>query len=408
MDNPVLKVVALLLALALVLGVGLVAGGGIVYVLTHAGSALPVAKAQASDPGYGVVVASVVADGPAAKAGVVRGDILLEVNGSQLESAADLTRTLSDLQSGDEVTLTVLHGDEQRTLTATLAQNGGRAYLGLTPCGGLPESLSFQVGTPGALITEVIADSPAAQAGLQKGDVITSVDGQTLDADHSLSDLITSHKPGDQVTLEVVQSGGESVKVEVVLGQNPDTEGAAYLGVQYTSSPRFELPMNGLPPFGDLGRFQFGNLQQGAIIRDVTADSPASAAGLQRGDVITAIDGEPVESPQSLTEAIAERKPGDRITLTIYRQSDEQEIEVNVTLGTNPTQEGKAYLGVSLGGFFRIQRSGDSQEPGSLQFFGGPFEWPFGQEGSPFYFQFPSPPDDNSCNGSAGCLGESA
>jgi S1-C subfamily serine protease len=405
-DNRVLKIVALVVALALALGLGAVVGGGLVYALTHVGGVLPIAQAQAADPGYGVVVASVVADGPAAKAGLVRGDILLEINGNELENSGDLTSALAELSAGDEVTLTVLHGDVQRTLTATLGQNESRAYLGLTLCGGVPGGISVQLAAPGARIVEVMPDSPAEQAGLQPGDVIVAVDGTELDAEHSLSDLIATYKPGDQVTLEVEDNDGESREVQVKLGQNPDQEGSAYLGVRY-SSPRFELPMGGRLPFDDQGEFQFdqlpfvfpgGRVQQGAIIRDVTTGSPAAAAGLKEGDVIAAIDGEPVQSPKALSDAIAGHEPGDRIALTVYRSGEEQGSGVEVTLGSDPNQDGKAYLGVSVGSFFHIQPSGEGNDGGgSFEFFGQPFEWPF------------TPPSDgNSCDGGPGCPGESA
>jgi S1-C subfamily serine protease len=419
MNNRVLQIVAVLVAVGLALGLGAIAGGGIVYALTHAGSLLPVAQAQAGDPGYGLVIAAVQTDGPAAKAGVVRGDILLEINGKQLENAGDLTSTLAGLKSGDEVTLTVLHGDARRTLKATLGEQGNRAYLGVTLCGGQPASVTTPTNTVGARIVKVTPDSPAEKAGLQAGDVITAVDGQQVDADHTLADLIGSHKPGDSVTLQVAQEDGASKEIRVTLGQNPDNEGAGYLGVTYSSS-RFELPSNGQSPWDNPGNFQFhrmpfvpgGDVQQGAVIRNVVADSPAAAAGLKEGDVITAIDGKAIDSPQAVSDAIAAHQPGDQITLTVQRSGDEQTTDMQVTLGTNPDQAptqggGKAYLGVSIGAFFRIQQPDGGQGSGGLEFFGMPFELPFGQDGAPFQFQLPSPPDNNGCNGPA-CQGKSA
>ena len=104
MNERRMRVLALLAALALALGVGAVTGGGLVYALTRlGGSAVPVAKAQMTDPGYGIVIASVLEDGPAEKAGVVRGDILLEIDGREMEGPSDLRRMLDDLAPGDEV-----------------------------------------------------------------------------------------------------------------------------------------------------------------------------------------------------------------------------------------------------------------------------------------------------------------
>jgi S1-C subfamily serine protease len=257
MNNRVLKVIGLLVALGLFLSLGLLAGGGVIYALAHANSILPIARAQATDPGYGVVVTSVQADGPAAKAGVVRGDILLEINGIQIKSTTNLRNMLSNLNSGDQVTLTVLHGDTQRTLTATLDQQNGHAYLGITLAGGAEPAAPAQSVTYGALITSVVPGSPAAQANLHQGDQIVSVDGQSLDANHNLSDLITSHKPGDRVALEIAHNGGDTSTVDVVLGHNPDNAALAYLGVSYTLTPHFDLPMNGILPLPNPGDYQF-------------------------------------------------------------------------------------------------------------------------------------------------------
>jgi S1-C subfamily serine protease len=383
MNNRVLKVLALLVALCLALGVGAIVGGSIIFALTDVGDVLPVAKAQGTDPESGIVIASVVPDGPAAEAGVVRGDIVLEMDDEALERPADLERHLDELEPGDKVELKVLHGDDLRTLTVTLGDRHGQAYLGLVPCGGMREAVSVRVGTPGAVIVEVMPDSPAERAGLQEGDVILAVDSQKLDVENDLADLIADYEPGDTVTLEIQPPSEEAYEVTVELGRHPEKEDTAYLGVRYSSFPRFGVLRGDRLPFGEFEDFDElpfvlpeGEFEQGAIVRRVSEDSPASAAGLEKGDVITAIDGEPVESRQALADAIAEYKPGDRITLTVYQPDGEEEREIEITLGEHPDEEGKAYLGVLIGGFFRIERFFEGDEsPRRFRFFERPFDF---------------------------------
>jgi S1-C subfamily serine protease len=403
MNNRFLNVLGLLVAFSLVLFVGAVVGGGIVYGLTQAGDVLPAVKAQEADPGYGVVIASVEADGPAAEAGVVRGDILLEMDGEALQHSGDLVSYLDELEPGDEVELKVLHGDDLRTLTATLGDRNGRAYLGLVPCGGLSKEVEVdvRVGAPGAAIVEVMPDSPAEEAGLQEGDVIVALDGQELDAENNLADLIAQYEPGDTVTLEIERPDEESFEVTVELGEHPDKEGAAYLGVRYSTFPWLR-GLRGLPfdefEFGEPPLvFPEGEVEQGAVVQRVFEDSPASIAGLEKGDVITAIDGEPVESPQALADAIAERQPGDEITLTVYQRDSEQEREIEITLDEHPDDEGRAYLGVSIGGFFKIERHFEGDErPFDFDFdFELPFdELPFDLDDLPERFKFWWMPDE--------------
>jgi S1-C subfamily serine protease len=91
---------------------------------------------------------------------------------------------------------------------------------------------------------EVVADSPAEQAGLQVGDRITAVDDQTIDADHALADVIAGYTPGQQVTLTVVRDS-ETLTVKLTLGENPDQAGQPWVGISYRMMPAIETSPNG-------------------------------------------------------------------------------------------------------------------------------------------------------------------
>ena len=88
----------------------------------------------------------------------------------------------------------------------------------------------------GALIQEVMANTPAAEAGLRTGDVITQVDSTPVDANHRLADLIAQRKPGDKVTLTVWRAGNTRT-VTVTLAAHPDDAQRPYLGVMYAELP---------------------------------------------------------------------------------------------------------------------------------------------------------------------------
>ena len=389
----------------IVLGIFAVAAGGIVYakMLSDRSESASSVVLQ-DDTERGVLIAAVEADGPAAEAGVVRGDILLAIDEETVDTFADLQSQLADLEVGDEVKLTILHGDEQRELTATLGDRDGKPYLGIAPCGdcrapfaglgALRDKLPFDLDelplddpgalsrlrglVDGALIVTVVEDGPAAQAGLQEGDRITAVDGQALDAENSLADLIASYQPGDGVTLTVERPGGESLEIVAVLGEHPEKAGVAYLGVEYRPAPGtvlgwdridpdqlpFQVPEDGESPFSQPFRVLPGaSAEQGAIIGNVTPDSPAEAAGLSRGDVITAIDGEPVTSPQSVVDAVTGHKPGDVVTLSVIGADEQEERLVEVALAEHPEDAERAYLGVNLA-FIRQWRSEEDGESG--------------------------------------------
>ncbi|HET7036054.1 MAG TPA: trypsin-like peptidase domain-containing protein [Thermomicrobiaceae bacterium] len=93
----------------------------------------------------------------------------------------------------------------------------GIAYVPLNP------ALAAQVGTSvqnGILVGDVVSGSPAEQAGLTKGDIITQVDGNDLKTDSAFAQMVENHKPGDTVTLTVVRNG-QPQQVKLTLGTRP-------------------------------------------------------------------------------------------------------------------------------------------------------------------------------------------
>jgi hypothetical protein len=142
-----------------------------------------------------------------------------------------------------------------------------------------------------------------------------------------------------------------------------------------------------LEPFfhGQLPDFPGEGMIQGAVVRSVTENSPAESAGLDEGDVITAIDGETVKGPRDVVEAIAAHAPGDRVTLTLVSSEEGEERDVEVELAEHPDEEDKAYLGVQIGAFIHVRRF----HPGDGEFLhrdGEEFEYNFD-------FDWKMPPD---------------
>ena len=382
------------LAFILVLGAGAAAGGAAAYYFLQA---KPVQASYEIDFGgdqvvkeQGFLVALVEPDSPAEKAGIVRGDILTEVDGKALERPVDLFEKLKDHKSGDALKIALIHGDETHTVDVTLAERDGRAYLGVAPCAcGFPEGgFGFRAfllpleGKAGALIKEVVSDSPADEAGLQKGDWITAVDGEELSPEADLAKLIQGHKPGDTVTLTVRPEGKEETKeVKVVLGENPETKGQAYLGVSYAPAPQhweaegdsdFFLPFPGFKEGETPNRPRFFHgmpfeqrlpelpegVNQALIVGKVQVSSPAEKAGLKEGDLITGLDGDQLGEAETFVEAIKSHEPGDTISLTVYRSGEQEPLTVKITLGENPEKAGEAYLGVTVAGYVHMEKEG--------------------------------------------------
>ena len=71
--------------------------------------------------------------------------------------------------------------------------------------------------------------------------------------------------------------------------------------------------------------------QNGAIIQEVTPDSPASRAGLRAGDLVTTVDGQAIQSYSEMVAAIRAHKPGDKVTLGVIRGGSETTITATLT-----------------------------------------------------------------------------
>ena len=95
----------------------------------------------------------------------------------------------------------------------------GVNYLALSPAAAAQLNVT---ATQGALIESVVDGSPAQDAGLQKGDIVTKIDGKELTTESAFAEVIDSHKPGDVVSLTVERNGKE-MTVKVTLGTRPSS-----------------------------------------------------------------------------------------------------------------------------------------------------------------------------------------
>jgi membrane-associated protease RseP (regulator of RpoE activity) len=91
----------------------------------------------------------------------------------------------------------------------------------------LPEDFDFSFS---AMILDIVPDSPADLAGLQKGDIISAINGQDMNSHEDVIGAITANTPGDEISI-TVERGDESLDISVTLGEHPDDSEQAYLGV---------------------------------------------------------------------------------------------------------------------------------------------------------------------------------
>jgi serine protease Do len=181
-----------------------------------------------------------------------------------------------------------------------------RSYIGVQVqpvSAGIAESLGLK-NASGALVDEAKADTPAAKAGIQAGDVITAVNGNAVKDSRTLAREISAMAPGSTAKLDILRKG-EQKTVDVTLAAMPDNQ------KQASAEDRDNGSVRGTPHLGvavaPAGEVE-GAGNKGVVVTAVDPDGPAAEHGLQSGDVILDVGGKSVGSASELRGALSEAK----------------------------------------------------------------------------------------------------
>lgn len=194
-----------------------------------------------------------------------------------------------------------------------------RGYLGVIPediTPGLAENFNLS-SENGALVGDVEPGTPAAKAGLQSGDVIVKFDGQKITDKNDLLLAVSDCDPETKASVSFIRNGKEHT-VEVKLSQRPSEQEQAQAQTNQTDA------LNGVT-VTDLDSDARQELQipddvHGALVTDVDPNSHAAEAGLQKGDVIMAIDHHPVKDADAAVDLCNQAK-GNYILLKVWSQA---------------------------------------------------------------------------------------
>ncbi|MGM0570411.1 DegQ family serine endoprotease [Marinobacter sp.] len=169
----------------------------------------------------GALVAEVMPDSPAAKAGLQAGDIVLAYEGEDIERSADLPPKVGRTPVGDEVALTVLRQGKERTVEVEIGrlpeEEDASAAPGAPsgPANGplgmrvepLPDQLANRLDIPGGVVVTEVGRGPAFQAGIRRNDVITELNRQTINNVEDFREAV-SNLPSDRaVSVRIIREG---------------------------------------------------------------------------------------------------------------------------------------------------------------------------------------------------------
>jgi serine protease Do len=202
----------------------------------------------------------------------------------------------------------------------SLIKNGvvHHGYLGVGLNDVTPENSKFfnLTGNTGALIASVTPDSPASRAGLKEGDVVTAVNGRTVETGSDLQVIVSEDTPGSKIELDVMRNGhlekvnltvGEYHKDQQVAANTSEESGHARLGIAIADlTPDVRQQLN-LP--SDV---------KGVAVAQVQPGSPAEDAGLSGGDVILEINRKPVTSADQFRSDVKQAPANEDMLLRVW------------------------------------------------------------------------------------------
>lgn len=202
----------------------------------------------------------------------------------------------------------------------------------------------------GVGVAEVVKDSPAEKAGLRKGDVIVGFNGEAVTSTRKLNRLVNESSPDQNVRLTIARGGSEQEVSATLTKRDAFTkvwnEKAREEMRQKIEKMKKDMPAKIKSGDGtwtiNMGSYRrlgistqtltkqladYFGVSEGILVTSVVENSGAAKAGLKAGDVITAVDGEKVDSPGDITRAINKKEDG-TVTLTVVRDRSSRSVTV--------------------------------------------------------------------------------
>ena len=196
-----------------------------------------------------------------------------------------------------------------------------RGYLGVNIVDlGFEEAEAFGLdSTDGALVTRVMENSPAEDAGLQYGDIIVKVNGEPIQSNRELIDYVSARPPGDKVDVTVFRNG-DYERATITLGERPGVETPLvdpepeesseidWLGIQYQDITDQTRQNHSMP-----------EEIHGVWITQVAPDSPLYDKNVRPGDLIVDVNGNKISSGADLEAAVKEVPSGKYLRIYVTR-----------------------------------------------------------------------------------------
>lgn len=177
----------------------------------------------------------------------------------------------------------------------------------------------------GALVDDILKDSPAEKAGIEPGDVILELDGKPVNSSNDLQSLVAQRRAGDKVNLKIWREGKSITKSVTLKKRDDDKLASNDEGVTGSTSENDEDNSNGTVAFKDLGftvaplsqkNKEDLDIEQGVLVSKVDNYSPASQRGLFPGLAIVKADKQAISKTGQIKKLMKDRQ-GDVVRLQV-------------------------------------------------------------------------------------------
>lgn len=187
---------------------------------------------------------------------------------------------------------------------------------------------SFGLERPlGALVVNVLPDSPAQAAGLREGDVIVLFNGNEISRSSDLPHHVGRIRPGEKSDVEIIRDGRKKT-ISVTIGLLPDDEQLTQRsGKPDSGSPESALGIV-VAPLNQEQRDRW-NLNSGVVITQINS-GPGSQAGLMSGDVITMLNGERIETVKQFNQVVADLPKDRAVPMRVVRRGSAMFIPLRI------------------------------------------------------------------------------
>lgn len=292
--------------------------------------------------GKGMVIYHVIPGGPAARADLEKGDVIVEADGKPVTDIADLKEIIED-SGGKKIPLLLIRDGKKKKMHIAPARrmaagtgarrDTGRYRLGIYCAPASPALRDrLELGkNEGLVVEKVREDSPAAEAGIRARDVLVKAGGRTLER---VPDLVAA----------VQKSKGGRLKIEIRRGDKKKTVTVRPEKVAGRDTRRPERPQPPAGPTrywlgvscreaGEVLRQQLQLGDSGLVVEKTADDSPAGKAGIEANDVLIEAGGRTLKAVEDLVAAVGD-SGGKALKITLIRRGRKKEIEA--TPGKRP------------------------------------------------------------------------